>query len=212
MAEEDKKHQPIQSVEAYESLGVDYLLVFSVESILDNDEECTLERLIFECFTRFPKKFGLSRYPQWPDSTRVYRSWRRCRLDNRWLTGSPQEGFKLTAKGKEVALAVAKKLNDPSLIDKQRRAPSRTRGKEEAVTRYLRKSNAFGRWLQNPASFGISESQIRSLLNATLETPQDVLRENLAYYQENARLVGDSRILAFLEACQKQHNSIMRMR
>jgi len=212
MSEEDKEHQPIQTVEAYENLGVDYLLIFSAKSILDNDEECTLERLVFECFTRFPKKFGLSRYPQWPDSTRVYRSWRRCRLDNRWLTGSPQEGFKLTAKGKEVALAVAEKLNDPSLINKQPRATSKTRGKEEAVIRYLRKSNAFRRWLQNPTSFVISESEIRSLLNATLETPQDVLRKNLAYYQDNAKLVGDSHILAFLDACQKQHDNILRGR
>jgi hypothetical protein len=212
MGEEDKEHQPIQTVEAYESLGVDYLLVFSVESILDNGEECTLERLVFECFTRFPRKFGLSRYPQWPDSTRVYRSWRRCRLDNRWLTGSPQEGFRLTAKGKGVALAVAEKLNDPLLVNRQPRAASKTRGKEEAVTRYLRKSGAFRRWVQNPTSFAISGSEIRSLLNATLETPPDVLRENLAYYQENAKLVGDSRILAFLEACQKQHESIMQMR
>lgn len=212
MSEVDREHQPVQAVEAYESVGVDYLLVFSVKSILENDEECTLERLVFECFTRFPRRFGLSRYPQWPDSTRVYRSWRRCRLDNRWLTGSPQEGFRLTTKGREVALTVAEKLNEPSLVDRRPRATSRSRGKEEAVIRYLRRSNAFRRWGENPASFVISESEIRSLLNATLETPRDVLRENLAYYQENAKLVGDSRIVAFLEACEKQHQNIMRIR
>ena len=212
MSKKDKEHQPIQTIEAYENLGVDYLLIYSVKNILDHGEECTLERLVYECFTSFPKKFCLSRYPQWPDSTRVYRSWRRCRIDNRWLKGSPQEGFRLTAKGKEVALVVEIKLKAPSLIDKQPREISKTRGKEEAVIRYLRKSNTFQRWLQNPTSFIISESEICSLLNATLETPHNVLNENLAYYQDNAKLVGDSRILAFLDICRKQHDNILRGR
>ncbi len=192
----------------YEALGVDYLLVFCVRNVLENSEECTLERLVFECFTLFPKKFSLSRYPQWPDSTRVYRSWRRG-IDNKWLKGTPQEGFALTTKGKALALEIAAKLKDPSVVAKHPRQATRARGKEEAVTRYLRKSETFRKWSENPTLFIITESELRSLLNATLETSDMALGENLEYYIENAGLVQDSDVLAFLNTCKKQHPQIL---
>ncbi len=194
----------------YEALGVDYLLIYCVRRVLENGEECTLERLVYECFTLFPKKFALSRYSQWPDSTRVYRSWRRCIDPNNWLKGTPQEGFHLTSKGKTIALEVAEKLRDPSLIINHQKAMSRTRGKEEAVVHYLRKSNAFRKWMENHGSFVISESELRSLLNATLETPREVLSDNLEYYFENAELVKDNNTIEFLHTCRNQHDKLFR--
>ncbi|MEO0141187.1 MAG: hypothetical protein ABIM88_06565, partial [candidate division WOR-3 bacterium] len=53
--------------ERYKDIGLNQLVVYCVGRILANGEECTLERLIYECFTLFPKKFGLRKYPQWPD-------------------------------------------------------------------------------------------------------------------------------------------------
>lgn len=209
MKKDNKINAPGAFAGNYEALGVDYLLIFSVRSIIENGEECTLERLVFECFTLFPKKFSLSRYPQWPDSTRVYRSWRRCIDPNKWLKGTPQEGFALTTKGKAVAGEIADKLKDPSVVAKHPRQATRSRGKEEAVTRYLRKSETFRRWSENPTLFIITESELRSLLNATLETSDIALGENLEYYLENAGLVQDSDVLAFLNTCKKQHPQIL---
>jgi hypothetical protein len=209
MTREDEAPRQADNIEVYESLGVDSLLMHCVKKVLDNGEECTLERLIFECFTLFPKKFCLSRYPQWPDSTRIYRSWRRCRLDNGWLSGSAQQGFRLTRKGEQIAQSVAVKLNEPVLVSKQTKEMSRTRGKEEAVVRYLRKSDAFRRWYKARDHFVITESELRSVLNTTLESPLQVLRENLDYYREMAGLMRDSVVLAFLGTCEEQHKDVM---
>ena len=209
MAREKAAPNEVAKIEVYESLGVDYLLIFCVKRVLDNGEECTLERLIYECFTLFPKRFALARYPQWPDSTRIYRSWRRCRLDNGWLSGSAQQGFRPTRKGEQVAHMVAAKLNEPVAISKQTKEPSKTRGKEEAVVRYLRKSDAFRRWDKDRAHFVIAGSELRSVLNTTLESPLQLLRENLDYYREMAELVNDSAVLAFLEMCEEQNKNVL---
>jgi hypothetical protein len=196
--------------ESYEALGVDQLVMYCVKRIIQNNEECTLERLIYECFTIFPKKFSLSRYPQWPDATRVYRSWRRCILDNKWLKGSPNEGFRMTREGELVADTIANKLKDPNLAKQKVKQMTRIRGKEEAITRYLRKSGAFNRWLQDRESFRVSESELRSVLNATLETPTETLIENMVYYRENADLIKDNEVTEFLDECYKQNQSILR--
>jgi hypothetical protein len=206
---DNEKPNEVKKREPYEVLGVDQLVMYSAKKIVRNGEECTLERLIFECFTLFPKKFALSRYPQWPDSTRVYRSWRRCILDNHWLKGSPNEGFRLTREGEQIADDIGAKLNDPDLLDQKVKQSIKTRGKEEAVVRYLRKSGAFNRWLQDRESFSLSESELRSVLNTTLETPVETLKDNINYYKENAELVNDIEVVEFLDECCKQHENVL---
>jgi hypothetical protein len=206
---EQQDNQKDADREGYEAIGVDQLLMYCAKQVLTKREECTLERLVYECFTRFPRKFALSRYPQWPDSTRVYRSWRRCLGVNKWLAGSPQEGFRITDKGEKIAQAIGVKLQDPGLDNLQRRESSRSRGKEEAITRYLRKSGAFGRWRQDRESFKVSESELRSILNATLETPLETLKDNIVYYRENAEFVKDFEVVEFLDECCQQHEDVL---
>jgi len=58
-------------VDSYKHLGIDQLVVYSVKRIIDNSEECTFERLVYECFRLFPNKFGFLRYPNWPDAARI---------------------------------------------------------------------------------------------------------------------------------------------
>ena len=197
------------SREAYEAIGVDQLLTYCVKQVLNNKEECTLERLIYECYTRFPKKFSLSRYPQWPDSTRIYRSWRRCQGVNKWLTGSAQEGFRITNKGEPIVQEISLKLQDPKSKNVPLRESTRSRGKEEAIVRYLRKSGTFVRWHQEKNLFKISESELRSVLNATLETSIQILVENITYYRDNAELINDTEVIEFLNECCRQHQLIL---
>jgi hypothetical protein len=123
--------------------------------------------------------------------------------------GNPQEGFSLTRRGEEVADTINQRLKTPSVKTPVPREATKTRGKEEAIARYLRRSGTFGRWSQNPITFSISESELRSLLNATLETSKTVLRMNLEYYRENAKLVRAKDVVDFLDACRAQHKGIL---
>ena len=100
--------KPNKTISPYESkkyinIGIDLLIVYAAKRILDGGEECTFERLVYECFTLFPNKFGFKRYPEWPDSARINKAWLRCRTDKGWLAGTVKEGFRITPSGEMIA-------------------------------------------------------------------------------------------------------------
>ena len=184
---------------SYDKSPLDELLVYAVRRISDSGEDCTFERLVYECFTLFPRRFGFERYPQWPDSARVNKTWLRCRTDKGWIVGAVQEGFRLTPKGERAAEVAAKKL-----LQKAVPSPKRTlrpRERYEAALRQMRQSEAFRRFNADPVAFSLSEMELRNLLGCTLETPRRVLGQNLHYYLDAARQYRDQAVLGFLETC-----------
>lgn len=187
--------------ELYANLSVDDLVLYAAKRVLDTGDECTFERLVCECFTLFPKQFAFQRYPQWPDSARIDKSYRRCRTDKGWLVGSVKQGFRLSPKGERVAAAVEKKLS----LGKPQKAihSARARERYEAVVRYLRRSEAFHRYKANPDAFIISAGELRQLLAGTLETPLPLLRQNFHFYLDATEQYGDVEVLGFLRACRR---------
>jgi hypothetical protein len=209
MTDSSHKEDSKRSHEPYESLNVDRLLVYCVQRVLANKEECTLDRLIYECFTLFPKKFSLLRYPQWPDAVRVYRSIRRLYSpDHGWITGLPQRGFKITPAGRRVAAEVEQLLTAKDGLHRPPKT-TRSRGKEEAVLHYIRKNDLFRRWSADPSRFAPRDSELRNLLNGTLETPPRILGQNLDYYAQVADLLEDRDVGAFLAECRAQHKELL---
>jgi len=194
--------------EVYSNLPVDDLVLYGAKRILEAGEECTLERLVYECFRLFPKQFGFQRYPQWPDALRINRSWWRCRTDKGWLAGSVKQGFQLTPKGERVATAVEKKLSFGRMGKPIEQG--RARERYDAVLRYLRRSEAFRRYKTNAAAFGISKGELRRLLAGTLETPPLVLRQNFHFYLDAAEQHRDGEVLAFLHACRGTAEDLFR--
>ena len=99
----------------YKKISVNDLILFAVYSVLSNKEICTFERLIKECFALFPKIFGFSEYPQWPDARKLDRPLRFLR-NRKLISGDPVSFFYLTKNGKEIAEAVAKTLRQEKLL------------------------------------------------------------------------------------------------
>jgi hypothetical protein len=93
----------------YTTIPSSQLVVYSVYYLQEHDVEITSEDIISACFTLFPKKFSLKKYPQWPDSAMVSRRWSDCR-NKGYLAAKTDSGFKLTAKGFRLAGKVAKIL------------------------------------------------------------------------------------------------------
>jgi hypothetical protein len=184
---------------SYDKLPLDELLVHAVKRISDAGEDCTFERLVYECFSLFPRKFGFERYPQWPDSARVNKTWLRCRTDKGWIVGTVQEGFRLTPKGERASEAAAKKLLQET-VPSPKRTP-RPRERYEAALHQMHQSEVFRRFTADPVAFSLSEMELRNLLGCTLETPRRVLGQNLHYYLDAARQYGDQAVLGFIETC-----------
>jgi len=99
----------------YKKAKITDLILFSINSVIENKEKCTFERLIKECFTLFPRAFGFSQYPQWPDSRKLDRPLRGLRK-RKLIKGDPKTFFVLTKAGQQIAEEVAKTFRQRKLF------------------------------------------------------------------------------------------------
>ena len=105
----NKINPPKLNPDTYTTITLNHLVVYSIYYLYKDDIEITSEDIISACFTLFPKKFSLKKYPQWPDSGMISRHWSDCRR-KRYIAAKVDSGFKLTVKGARLAKKVAKKL------------------------------------------------------------------------------------------------------
>lgn len=191
-------------------ISIDELVIYAVYRIYQSGDECTFERLVYECFTLFPHEFGFKRYPQWPDSARIDKSWLRCRTDKGWLIGTVKESFRLTDLGIIIAQRVEKKLNMkkvPSTGSQNARVKDRER--YDSILRNLRESDKYKEFIDNPEKFCLDEMSFRQLLGCTLETPLRVIKQNLRQYQYVADVYKETNVVRFLNTCETQMRNIL---
>lgn len=187
----------------YGNIPKSHLIVFGIYSVVCKKEECTFERLIKECFTLFPKVFGMSRYTQWPDTLRFDRDLRTLRTRG-LITGNPKISYSLTKFGER--LAKETEYNLKSGIIKRKIEYKTRRGADVNWINYLKKSEPFQRFLKNKKKFSITEMEFRNLLRCTLETPLRILKQNLQYSKNLAKEFKEKRLLEFLEISSQKLN------
>lgn len=185
----------------YSKIKMQDLIVFGVYSVIKGNETCTYERLVAECFQRFPKVFGFKRYPQWPDSLKFDRPLRTLRQEG-LIVGSVRDRFQLTEFGEKLAKETESTLNKGISVNRKRRSTGRS--VDDRLIVFVKENNAFREFLESPEGFSISESQFRSLLRCTLETPERVIKQNLEYYKNVAKYYNEKQISKFLLVCEKK--------
>jgi len=91
------------------------IILFCIHSIVLNNEKCSFERLIKECFTLFPDTLKLKRYPIWPDSRKLDRPLRTLR-NEKLVIGDLKTYFILTKEGEKKAAEIEKTLRQGKLL------------------------------------------------------------------------------------------------
>ncbi len=186
--------------EVYSKVKIQNLIAFGVYSVIENGEICTYERLVAECFSNFPKVFGFKRYPQWPDSLKFDRPLRILREEG-LIIGSVRDRFELTEFGREKAKETGAILGR-TYITTNKKTRTIGRSVDDRLIEKVIDSDPFKRFIRNPEDFAISESEFRSLLRCTLETPKRILKQNLKYYKNVAEFYNEERVLDFLTTCE----------
>jgi len=184
----------------YKGIPKENLIILGIYSVTKSGETCSFERLIKECFTLFPKAFGLSRYQEWPDSLKFDRSLRTLR-ERGWIVGSAKTTISLTKFGERIAEETELVLLGSELIIKTIQKP--VRGADTAIIHFLKESAPFKRFLKDKRTFSITEMELRELLRCTLETPQRVLKQNLQYSKNLAKDYNEKELFDFLETCKR---------
>lgn len=197
-----KKGSPIPfTEEVYTKIDIKRLIIYGIYSICKKGETCTFERLVAECFQNFPKVFGFKRYPNWPDSLRFDRPIRTLREEG-LVVGTVKDRLELTEFGEKMAIETESFLKNR--ISPNRMAKTALRSIDDKIIEYIKESEPFKKFVSKGENSDISDAELRSLLRCTLETPQRIVKQNLAYYLNVATLYKEREIINFLSFCKKK--------
>jgi len=198
-----KKNNLTYDEKTYTSVGLENLILYGIYLTLERRENCTFEKLVAECFSHFPKVFAFKRYPEWPDSLKFDRPLRKLR-EKGMIVGSIKDSFLLTKFGKQKAIEIGNILKNINLVFRKKRKDSQERSIDDRLIAYIKESNAFKKYIDNPSNFTISEPEFRKLLRCTLESPLRVIKQNLEYYKKIANSYKEEELFNFLLSCEKQ--------
>lgn len=187
----------------YKKCNLQELILVSIYLVINKQEICTFERLVAECFKNFPEMFSFKRYPEWPDSLKFDRPLRNLRAKG-LILGNPRDKFSLSkygeSKAKEILERLYKKINSNKIKDFK----SSVRSAEDRIIEFIKSSEPYRRYLNDPKGFSISEQEFRNLLRCTLESSDRVVMQNLQYYLSLAEEYNENEIKELLIYCQKK--------
>ena len=202
----------------YSNVRLNDLVVYSMYYLHKQGSAITSEDIISACFTLFPKRFSLRKYPHWPDAGIVSRRWGDCKSKG-YLRGNAIDGFELTARGLKRAEKVEKSLGKP--LKPVRLAKPKTekptvpateavrpelKARARKYIRSIETSDAYKHYRKN---MSFNEFDFRSLLLCTMESPPATLSRNLEQFKEYVNVYERKDLLAFLEFTEGKFASLL---
>jgi len=178
----------------YVNVDLDHLMIYAMGQLSRMGVDLSFENAVVGVFRLFPKKFGLLGYQEYPDSDRVMNCLNRCVKPKRWLNGRPRQGFILNEKSNRF-ISEAEELINGAVQEKQK-AFSKTRRKELILSE-ISKSQAYLKFKKGQGDL-ISESDLCSLLQGTLDSEKQILRDNLSSLKVFSRELEQNDINEFL--------------
>jgi len=180
----------------YDSIDLDRLVIYTAVKLQELGVELSLENIIVGSFKLFPKKFSLVGYIEFPDATRVEKSLWRCKGKKRqWIGGKTPHGYQVTEKARIIATQTEAQLSNTNL-QKRKKTASRTRRKE-SILKETTDSPAYKKYISNQGD-SISESDLCYLLQGTLDSSRQVLKENLTSLKKFAKELEREKVVKFL--------------
>lgn len=199
--------------DVYSKIRLSDLVVYSIHYLHKQGSAITSEDIISACFTLFPKRFSLRKYPQWPDAGIVSRRWSDCKSKG-YLRGNAMAGFELTARGLKRAEKVETSLGKPLKPVRAAKAKAEKPAVSavEAVRpelkvrarKYVRSMEMSDAYKRYKKKMPLNEFDFRSLLLCTMESPPETLTRNLEQFKEYAGVMERDDLLKFLAFCEEK--------
>lgn len=177
MTDKDKveKLKPI-SPDKYVNVDLDHLALYAVAQLEKIGTDLSFENAIVAAFKLFPKKFSLPGFPLYPDGKRIHDCLFRCTFKTKkWLGGKTRQGFTITERSRIFIKEAEDLLSDESSYKTKTR--SQTRRKEFLLAEVV-SSPAYAKFTKGKFD-SISESDLCYLLQGTLDSSREILKQNL---------------------------------
>ncbi len=173
-----KKIEELQAFDTatYEAIDLNRLVIYTMVELEKLGVDLSLENIVVGAFMLFPSKFSLVGYSQYPDATRVEKALWRCKgKSKQWIGGKTPHGYLITERTRVIATQTERQLT--SHTSRKRKPSSRLRRKEGLLKEVLN-SSAYLKYISGNKEL-ISEGEFCYLLQATLDSSRETLRENL---------------------------------
>jgi hypothetical protein len=193
--------------EVYTKIAMNDLVVYSMHFLNTQGIAITSEDIVSACFTLFPKRFSLVKYPYWPDSAVVSRRWSDCRRKG-YIVGSVANGFKLTPRGHKFAERIEKMLGGLSPTS-SRVTPTEARTRAGKFVRVMETSDAYKDYKKHGRASKFNEYDFRSMLLCTLESTHETLRRNLDQFREYAQVSERKDLMTFLDFSEHRFSALL---
>lgn len=193
--------------EVYTKIAMNDLVVYSMHFLHTQGIAITSEDIVSACFTLFPRRFSLVKYPYWPDSAVVGRRWSVCRRKG-YIVGNVANGFKLTAKGFKFAGKVEKMLGGLNPASNHV-VPTEVRTRAGRFVRAMETSDAFKDYRKHGRAAKLNEYDFRSMLLCTLESTHETLKRNLDQFREYAQVAERKDLLTFLDYSENKFSYLL---
>lgn len=202
----------------YTRISLNDLVLYAAYSLHRQDSEIASEDIISACFTLFPQRFSLHKYPHWPDSAVVSRRWSDCKSKG-YLLGSTIKGFKLTARGIRHAEKIEKSLGKvikpvpaPRPKTKTPAIPAPTVHPElkARARKYIRSIEMSDAYKHYRKKMSLNEYDFRSLLLCTMESPLATLARNMEQFKEYVKILDRRDLLTFLEFSEGRFSNLLK--
>lgn len=182
-------------------LNIDQLLLFSLFKLVNEGKQTTFENLVAECFKLFPNDFGLKGFTKkYPDSSRVDKTWRRCRTDRKWISGSVAHGFTITSLGRKELDKINKILKGKINIYRGYRTQyGDKRTKSGRIIERIEKHKTFIKYKKSKKKVDISDYEVCDLLFCTLDSFPETKKRNLNEMKNLVEVYERKDIMKFLE-------------
>jgi len=179
----------------YENVGLDYLAMYAISQLEKMGADLSFENGVVATFKLFPKKFSLLGFPSYPDSLRVYTCLWRCSTDKKrlWLGGKIRQGFIITDRSR-IFIKEAEKLLCETAPKKKKRSQTR---RKELLMEELEHSPAYSKYMRGQFD-SISESDLCYLLQGTLDSSRETLKENFVILKKFTEELKREEVLKFL--------------
>ena len=177
----------------YNSIDLDRLVMYTAVELDKRGIELTFENIVVGAFRLFPEKFSLARYPEYPDALRVDKALRR-RHKGQWIGGKTLHGFYVIETTIRIAAQAEAMRTDSSL--RKTKTPSRAPRREQII-REVEKTPAYQKYLNGDRD-NITVSEMCYLLQGTLDSSKETLRDNLQSLEILAEELEKKALLEFL--------------
>lgn len=185
------------------------LILYSIYRIEKQGNECTFERLVFETFTLFPRKFSFYTY-NLPDSLKLDRQLRTLRKE-KLVKGNNTFGFTLTNIGLKQASQIAKIIPDLKKIGSDKVSRNNSGRKEQKLIERLMISDLYRNLYKNKDKLRVQNvDEVKILFLGTPETSLKETLANISYFEKIAARAHKNEVIQFIVFCRNFLSSIKR--